>query len=211
MNIYVFILLCFVPLIICFTLFCIAIPGFKVRYGLWASLLGLLSLIPIAFVQFFILNLPIFTANTLISVLVTALIFNGLIEESLKMLCMLFLPFKKVGFPAFFTMSMLSGLALGCFETVVYLFAGHQEIGIRLVTAVMIHMLCAGLSGIYVWTFKSKKPRTTPFVFAAVLHGIYNFFAGFSGNYRWFSVLAIVMAALECRIWYMKTRHPEQP
>lgn len=200
------VLLCFLPLILCFCVFCLAVDGFKLRYGLWSSLLGLLSVVPIALVQFLILSLPIFTSNTLASVLVTAMVFNGLVEEGLKMLCMLLLPSRKTEFPVFFCMALLTGLALGCFETVIYLFAGQQEIGVRMATAVLIHVFCAGLSGIYVWLFRQRRTRTSPFVLAAVLHGAYNFFAGFSGGYRWFSVLAIAMAALECRIWYAKAR-----
>ncbi len=209
MGMYLFVFFCFAPLILCFFVFCMAVRNFKFLYGLWASVLGLVSVIPIALAQFFILNLPVFTANTLISVLVTAMIFNGLVEESLKMLCMLLLPSKKVDFPVFFCMALLLGLALGCFETVIYLFAGQQEIGLRLVTAVLIHMFCAGLSGIYVWSFRQRKTKTMPFVLAAVLHGVYNFFAGFSGGYWWFSVVAIAMAALQCRIWYTKTKQIE--
>ncbi len=205
MNLYVSLLLCFVPLIAFFIIFCAAVPGFKMRYGIWAALLGLLSVIPIAFVQFFVLSLPVFTANTLAAVLITALIFNGLIEESIKMLCMLFLPAKKTPFSVFFTMALFCGLSLGCFEAVIYLIAGYHQIGLRLVTAVIIHMLCAGLSGVYVWSFRKKRTRTLPFVYAAALHGIYNFFAGFSGGYRWFAVIAILFAAVECRIWYTKT------
>lgn len=206
MNIYVFILLCFLPLILCFFVCNVSVVGFKFKYGLWASFLGLVSVIPIALVQFFILNLPIFTANTLVAVLVTAMIFNGLVEESLKMISMLFLPSKKVDFPVFFSMALLTGLALGCFETVIYLFAGQQEIGLRMITAVLIHTFCAGLSGCYVWLFRKRQAKNTPFIFAALLHGFYNFFAGFSGGYKMFAVLAIVMAGLECRIWYMKVK-----
>ena len=47
-------------------------------------------------------------------------------------------------------------------------------------------------------------PLVMPFVLAVALHGVYNFFAGFSGGFWWFSVVAILMAALECRIWYRK-------
>ena len=198
--------MCFLPLLLCFFICCVSVVGFKFRYGLWYSFLGLISVIPIALVQFFILNLPIFTANTLISVLVTAMIFNGLVEESLKMISMFFLPSKKVDFPVFFSMALLTGLALGCFETVIYLFAGQQEIGLRMITAVLIHTFCAGLSGCYVWFFRKRQPKNTPFIFAALLHGAYNFFAGFSGSYRWFAILAIIMAGLECRIWYVKAK-----
>lgn len=206
MNIYVFILLCFLPLVLCILIMRFAVPDFKITKGLWAALVGLLSVIPIAIVQLFILNLPIFTANTLVAVLITAMIFNGLVEESLKMICMLFLPAKRNTLAVFFSMSLIAGLSLGCFETVIYLFAGYHEIELRMISAVLIHTFCSGLSGLYIWTFRQKKPKVTPFVFAAILHGTYNFFAGFSGNYRWFAILAILMAIIECRIWYTQIR-----
>ena len=189
-------------------IFCIAVPEFKFRWGLWSAVTGLFSLIPITFIQFFILSLPIFTAQTIGAVLVTAIIFNGLIEETVKMLCMLLLPYKKQSFPAFFCQTLICGLSLGCFETIIYLFAGFQEIGLRLVTAVVIHTFCAGLSGCYLWSFRKKSPRTMPFVYAAALHGVYNFFAGFTGFFWWFSVLAILLTLLECRIWYQKIMLP---
>jgi len=209
MSIFFFIFICFIPLLVCCILFCLFIPGFKTRYGLVASCIGLISLIPITLIQFFILNLPIFDKNNILSVLVTAIIFNGLVEESVKMIFLLLLPSKKPTFPVFLSMSLLSGLALGCFETVIYLFAGFETIWQRFFTAVLIHTFCAGLSGIYVWLFKNKKSNSTPFIFATVLHGLYNFFAGFSGAYRWFSILAILMAILECRIWYTKVKNSE--
>lgn len=208
MSIFIFIFLCFVPLLVCCILFCLFVPNFKTRYGLWASFVGLVSLIPIVFIQFFILNLPIFDKNNILSVLITAIIFNGLVEESVKMICLLLLPSKKTTFSVFFSMTLLSGLALGCFETLIYLFTGLETIWQRLFTAVLIHTFCAGLSGIYVWTFKHKNSAVTPFIFSAVLHGLYNFFAGFSGAYKWFSILAIGMAILECRIWYTKIKNP---
>lgn len=212
MSVYVMMGLSFLPLAAFLVIFCLAVPGFKLRYGLASTLVGLFSLIPIVVVQYFILRMPIFSGNTLLSALITVMVFNGLVEETVKMLSLLLLPHKKIGFGAFFAMSLVSGLTLGCFETVIYLFAGYQNIQIRSLTAVVIHSFCAGLSGIYVWTWRHPAERSggkkgsliTPFVLAVVLHGAYNFFAGFSGIFWWFSVVAILMAALECRIWYKK-------
>ena len=209
MMLYVYMGLCFVPVIALFSIFCIFVPGFKIRHGLISTLLGLFALLPITVVQYFILNLPIFSGNTLLSVLVTALIFNGLIEESTKMTCMLFLPKKNISFQTFFAMSILAGLSLGAFETLIYLFSGFHNVGIRTITALLVHTFCAGLSGIFLWTLRNKPTNTYIFVVAVVLHGIYNFFAGFSGGFKWFSVIAIFLAAIECRIWYVKIAHPE--
>ena len=212
MSVFVLMGLSFVPLVFFLVLFCLAVPGFKVRYGLASTLVGLFSLIPIVVVQYFVLKLPDFTDHSLVEALVTVMVFNGLVEETVKMLSLLLLPHKKMGIGVFLAMSLISGLALGCFETVIYLFSGYQNIQIRSLTAVAMHSLCGGLSGIYVWTWRNpvekapgkKVPLVMPFVLAVVLHGVYNFFAGFSGGFWWFSVVAILMAALECRIWYRK-------
>lgn len=210
MSVYAMMGLSFVPLVVFLVVFCLAVPGFKVRYGLASALVGLFSLIPIVVVQYFVLKLPDFTDHSLVEALVTVMVFNGLVEETVKMFSLLLLPHRKTGFGAFLAMSLISGLALGCFETVIYLFSGYQNIQIRSLTAVAMHSLCGGLSGIYVWTWRNpverdggkKVPLVMPFVLAVVLHGIYNFFAGFNGLFWWFSVVAILMAALECRIWY---------
>ena len=212
MSVFVLMGLSFVPLVFFLVLFCLAVPGFKVRYGLGATLVGLFSLIPIVILQYLVLKMPVFSKDTLLSVLITVMVFNGLVEEMVKMFSLLLLPHKKMGIGVFLAMSLISGLALGCFETVIYLFSGYQNIQIRSLTAVAMHSLCGGLSGIYVWTWRDpvekapgkKVPLVMPFVLAVVLHGVYNFFAGFSGGFWWFSVVAILMAALECRIWYRK-------
>lgn len=212
MSVFVLMGLSFVPLVFFLVLFCLAVPGFKVRYGLGSTLVGLFSLIPIVILQYLVLKMPVFSKDTLLSVLITVMVFNGLVEEMVKMFSLLLLPHKKMGIGVFLAMSLISGLALGCFETVIYLFSGYQNIQIRSLTAVAMHSLCGGLSGIYVWTWRNpvekapgkKVPLVMPFVLAVVLHGVYNFFAGFSGGFWWFSVVAILMAALECRIWYRK-------
>lgn len=211
MSVYAMMGLSFLPLVVFLTIFRLAVSGFKVWYGLVATLVGLFSLVPIVIVQYFLLlQLPVFTDHTLMDMLLTVMVFNGLIEETVKMFTMLLLPHRKTGFAAFFAMAFICGLSLGCFETIIYLFSGYQNIQIRSLTAVAMHSLCGGLSGIYVWTWRNpvekapgkKVPLVMPFVLAVVLHGVYNFFAGFSGGFWWFSVVAILMAALECRIWY---------
>lgn len=209
MMMYVYMALCFLPVLILGIVLPLAVPGFKIRYALISVLVGLLSLIPITFIQFFVFSLPIFTSGTLVSVLITAILFNGLIEEATKMSLMFLLPRKSIAFPQFFSMAILAGLSLGAFESIIYLLSGSLNIGIRMVTAVLIHTFCAGLSGIFVWTLKNKPTRVYFFVLAVLLHGVYNFFAGFSGGYRWLSIVAILLAALQCRICYMQIAHPE--
>lgn len=215
MHVSAFLLLCFIPLVAFFLIFVLLIDGLKIRFALLASVLGLLAVLPIAFVQNFVLKLPVFNTNTVVSLLITAVVFNGVIEESLKMLFLLILPQKKMPLAAFFCCALLFGLALGTFESIIYLVsmvqsnalsggltAAYKLILLRMFSSVLIHTFCAGLSGLYIWMFKNHMNHVFPFIYATLLHGIYNFFAGFNSNYRWFSVIAILFALLECRIWY---------
>lgn len=219
MSVYVMMGLSFVPLLLFLVVFCLAVPGFRVRYGLVSTLVGLFSLIPIVVAQYLVLKLPVFASSSLVGALIAAMVFNGLVEETVKMFTLLLLPHKRIRSGVFFAMSLISGLALGCFETVIYLFSGYHNIEIRSLTAVAMHGFCAGLSGIYVWTWRNpveksggkKTSLVMPFVLAVLLHGVYNFFAGFRGGFWWFSIVALLMAALECRIWYKKVAGDDEP
>ncbi len=211
---YYLLLLNFLPLLTIFLLFLILVPGQKFYLCAWSCIIALITVFPTAFIQYFVLNLPIFQGSSLLAVLVTAIIFNGLIEETLKMAFMFLIPQKKHSLAVFFTLTLLCGFALGTFESVIYLLNALQSgqnifademyklIVIRSATAVFIHAFCAGLSGLYIWSFKNKKVRILPFVYAAVIHGLYNFFAAFENDFRYFTFAAILFAALECRIWY---------
>lgn len=215
MNIYALLALSLVPVAAVFLLLVILVPGLKIRYALWACTLGVITVFPAAFVQYYVLNLPIFYSTTLLNLLVTAVVFNGLIEEAFKMLFIAAIPQKKMSLPAFFACAVLSGLTLGSIESIIYLI---KEIGAalfplgakdllkllfsRMFTSVIIHTLCAGLSGLYLWLFRRKTRKIMPFFWAVILHGCYNFFAGFKSGFYLFSIVAILFAALECRIWY---------
>lgn len=222
MNLYALLFLSFIPLIAVLLIFLILIPGQKLRYCLWSCVIGLFTVLPTAFIQYYVLNLPIFNSNTVISLLITTIIFNGLIEETLKMLFMEFLPSKKVTISVFFTCGLLCGLTLGCFESVIYFVNRIQNSSIpmelsqiynlflsRMFTSVLIHTFCAGLSSLYLWMFKHKSNHLMPFIYAVLLHGIYNFFAGFKSNYYWFAIVAILFSILECRIWYKYITLPD--
>jgi hypothetical protein len=43
-----------------------------------------------------------------------------------------------------------------------------------------------------------------------LLHGIYDFFAGFANSLRWFSVAVVLMSIIECRIKYSALTNPEK-
>ena len=77
-------------------------------------------------------------------------------------------------------------------------------------TSDVIHMTCTGLCGLFIYSCR-KAPRHTSFLIIAVLlHGVYDFFAGFAGNIRWFSVAVVLMAIAECRIKYTSLQNNEE-
>lgn len=209
---YAFFAVCFIPLIATFLILVIVVNSLKIRTALWACILALSAVLPIAFVQHFVVKLPILSNATFLSLLLTAILFNGVVEETLKMLCLLLIPSKKQTLASFFSASILFGLAIGSFESIIYLFrhievvTGQQSVYklmlLRLSSAVLVHTFCAGLSGLFIWMGKHKNKHLSPFIYAVLLHGLYNFFAAFTSNFRYFSFAAILLAALECRIWY---------
>ena len=73
-------------------------------------------------------------------------------------------------------------------------------------TAVVLHALCAGLSGIFVWSVKQKKRNILPYAFAVIFHGLYNYFAGFKMNvpFFYFSFAVLAFALIECRVRYVR-------
>ena len=216
MNLYALLGISFIPAALFFALAVILNKELKIRYCLLAALLALVTVIPTSLIQFYVLGLPIFTGYTFASVMSTAILFNGLIEETMKMLFLCLIPQKKQVLGAFFCCVILYGLTVGGFESVIYIIRKFQEIQgqggkeivlslliDRIFTAQAIHVFCAGLSGLYIWNFRHNKKNILPFIYAVLLHGIYNFFASFSSIYHWLAIVAILFAAVECRIFYI--------
>lgn len=223
MNLYAILGISFIPLVLFLALSKILNSSFKLRYGILSCALGLLTIFPASFIQLFLFKLEIFSGTTFASVMITAIIFNGLIEESIKMLFLCALPQKKQVLSAFFCCAVIYGLAVGGFESVVYIIRKFQEITLssgsqiitnllvkRIFSAQAIHVFCAALSSLYLWDFRHGISKNfMPFVFAVLLHGIYNFFAGFTSAFHWLSLVAIVFAAVECRIFYLSSKSSE--
>ncbi len=217
--------LCFVPLILAVCLFTF---GFKLKitHQLIAVLLGLVAVLPISFIQYFLPELPGAGINPVLHTLLKSLLLYGLIEELFKALILILLPHKlydketseepAIGLRNFLFLAFTTGLALGCFESVVYYFDHLQiansrhatllygQIAVRIFTSDIIHMMCTGLCGLFIYSCRNKPSHVSFLVVAVLLHGIYDFFAGFSStsNIRWFSVAVVLMAIIECRVKY---------
>ena len=223
MNLYAILGISFIPAVLFFILSRLLNPEFKVRYGLLASALGLATVFPTSLIQFFLLETRLFSENSFASVMITAIIFNGLIEETMKMLFMCAIPQKKQSLGAFACCAVIYALFAGGFESVVYIIRKFQEITLasgsgvilnllirRIFSAQAVHVFCALLSALYLWSYRHFKSKNImPFFYAFLLHGIYNFFTGFTSGFRWFSFVAIVFAAVECRIFYSAAKSEE--
>lgn len=190
---------CFLPLVVFILLLVVTKQNISCKYCIFSLLLGLAPLIPAAILQ---LVIPQIAYSSLLMVLLSALLFNGLIEEGVKALFLFLFPFRKVIIKQFFVYSLLAGLCFGCFEAVVYVISGSRSIELRFLTAVVIHTVCSGMGGLFVWSCRQGKCRITIILTAIILHGVYNFFAGFTGVFWWFSLAAILFGFVQIRMFY---------
>lgn len=211
------IILCFLPLIIALVIFTF---GVKLNFfhQIVAVLIGLLTVIPISFIQFFLPDIPFLLQFPLWNTLFKSLVIYGFVEELIKMLMTVLLPHKKSSTLQFLFLAFLMGISLGCFESVVY-FLDHlqkanakgaqllySQIFMRIFTSDIIHLTCAGLGGLFVVSCRQKKVKVSIFVFSVILHGFYDFFAGFANFFKYFSFIVILLAIVECRIKYLSLK-----
>ncbi len=205
---------CFLPLLVFIVCSLILVKEYKLWKALLACLLGMVTVLPIAALQSAIngsklLNM---TSLHLLGILISAIVLNGIVEECVKAALLFILPSspsvdgEKRSKRAFFLCSLTAGLALGCLESFIYLIAGTQNVGLRMITAVVIHTLCSGLGGLFVYGVKTHEVHLLPLFFAILTHGIYNYFAGFGEGtpYFYISFVAILFAAIECRVRYTR-------
>ncbi|MCR5605400.1 MAG: PrsW family intramembrane metalloprotease [Treponema sp.] len=204
MSIYTSIFLSFIPLIALIAIFKFAIKGYKLHYGLIAVVIGLFSIIPITCIQYIMLYMPFFSTQTILGLLAKTILINGLIEETIKMLFMLLIPFKKQNKASYFASGLTAGLAVGTFEIVIYMLHGLVQWGPRLFTSVLIHTFCAGLSILFIYSVKRRRFNIFPLLIAILMHGIYNFFAATAFMKNSFAFIAILLTILECRLWFSR-------
>ena len=219
MNVYFALILNFLPFFICFFSFKFL---FKMKFSteLFACLFGFLSVLPITFLQFYLMSLvpeQLFSGKTDLSGLFCKfLVYNGLIEELIKLILIALIPLKKLNLRAFFAASLLCGLCLGSFESMIY-FLQHLSnanqtgaellyslIFARMFSSDLIHVFCAGLCGLFVWGIRRRQNNPMIFIYAVICHGLFDFFVYFDLWIHWFSVAAILFAVIECRVKYQK-------
>ena len=228
MNLYVLFVLSFLPTIFVFVLFAAFVPKFHIPTGLIACVLGILAVFPASFIQYAVFKIPFFNRSTFFALFFSALLVNGLVEESVKGLFLYLVPRKRLSFLTFFCCAALFGLSAGSFESVIYVvrkISGENLPGLiasvgvnaifrmvlaRIFSAQLIHAFCTGLLGFAVFTFVNKPFCVVPFIYAVVVHGLFNFFVSFSSAYNFLAIVAILFAAVECRIWYKSIQKDEK-
>ena len=215
-----FFILCFVPLLFAFCLFTF-IFKLKISHQLLAILLGLIIVFPISVIQYVVPTTNVFQNMPIVGTMLKSLIIYGLVEELFKTIVLVpVLSTKSIkeeySAIQLLFLSFLLGLSLACFESLVYLFDRLQiannkgaqllyhHIFLRIFTSDLIHMSCAGLCGLFVISkrYNNNKSKISYLFLAILLHGIYDFFAGFQNNLKYFSYLVVLLALIECRVKY---------
>lgn len=205
---------CLCPILI---LFLILTFSFKIKtlHLIITILLSILVIFPISIIQFLIPDLSRFFISPLLYSFFQSLIIYSFIEEIFKLLFINFLPTKKTTLLNFLMISLFFGLTLGCFESLIYFLQHLQsstEIGgkliyskifLRIFSSDIIHSCCAGLSGIFIFTKKNQnKLKISIIVITILLHALYDFFAVFNNPLKYFSIIVILLAIIECRSKY---------
>ena len=215
-----FFILCFVPLLFAFCLFTFVFK-LKISHQLLAILLGLAIVFPISVIQYVVPTTNVFQNMPIVGTMLKSLIIYGLIEELFKTIVLVpVLSTKSIkeeySALQLLFLSFLLGLSLACFESLVYLFDRLQiannkgaqllyhHIFLRIFTSDLIHMSCAGLCGLFVISkrYNNNKSKISYLFLAILLHGIYDFFAGFQNNLKYFSYFVVLLALIECRVKY---------
>ena len=215
-----FFILCFVPLLFAFCLFTFVFK-LKISHQLLAVLLGLAIVFPISVIQYVVPTTNVFQNMPIVGTMLKSLIIYGLVEELFKTIVLVpVLSTKSIkeeySALQLLFLSFLLGLSLACFESLVYLFdrlqiannRGAQVlyhlVFLRIFTTDLIHMACAGLCGLFVISkrYNNNKSKISYLFLAILLHGIYDFFAGFQNNLKYFSYLVVLLALIECRVKY---------
>ena len=225
LEIFLPVLVCLLPALVLFFIE-LFVFKFKPLWLLFVCLMALLAILPVSLVQFGISYIPNFISflrnfiaipeidyNGLIISLIKSLVVYSLLEEANKCLFMSFIPKKDLALNKILMMGLLFGLVFGCFESVIY-FLDHlqmansrgaeilySKIFVRIFTADIIHMTCAGVGALFV--YKIREKFLFSYIFAVVmLHGMYDFFAGFNNKLYWFIIPILILSCLECRIKY---------
>lgn len=216
MELYIKLGLSFLPLVLLLYVSAVKVSDFRLAHALWAGAAGFAALVPVIVLQFISERFFSFNISSLWAVFFGTLLFNGLIEEGAKAFFLFLVPIKDGSRALSLTSALIAGTTVGSFEALVYCITDTNYSVLRLCTALILHALCAGLSVFSVVSVKKAREknrrsadsayryrvRLMPFFTAVFCHGIYNFFAGFTGFLWYFSLCALLFALIRVRFYY---------
>lgn len=193
-------ILCYIPLILVSVILGIKNKNIKWYSFVLVIISGMIAVVPTVLIQMLI---PSFneSTKTLLDVLLSSLIIAS-IEELCKSLSLFCISVKKHSIKEFFILSIISGLSFGSFELIVYLLTGTMNIGVRIITAVVLHAICTGTASFFIWFIRQKKVHITFILTPIFLHAIYNFFASLPGKFWWFSIIVVLYGIFQCNVFY---------
>ena len=194
------IFLCFLPIFLSLILFPFIIKSFNFKNAFFSVFIGFLTFIPIIIIHYLLYNIHFFTKNSIFNLFLFYLIFNGITEETIKML-FFYIHNKLFQKSVFFACCITSSLTLASFETFIYFLTGNTNIILRLFTAVIIHTICALFSAIYIEEKKSQISFS--FFWAIMLHTLYNFFASLPDFFNFFSIIVIIFGIIKLIVKFL--------
>ncbi len=159
------------------------------------SIASCIAVVLVPFIQDF-LPAPNFDYTSFFKILFRTFLFDGLIEEGIKMISftLLFLLVEKKQPEKDNHIAILFGVSFATIESFFYFFLNANSLFIRIPTALLLH---TGIARFYPRLFNasiSKKIRLVCTVFT--LHTIYNVALFYAGGALFFSALAVLLCWL---------------
>ncbi len=188
-----------------------SIKTFNKLHGLIAVILGIIAFVPVEGIVLLLGRISILSYHSAIIRLITALVLNGIIVESIKTGILFFIPKKNIKLPAFFSYGFLSGLAFAAAEIfLLFLSKGNLRPELNFFALALTHSACAGLDALFVYSIKTKNIQILPYIFAILIQGVYTYFTNLETPLRFVSVIVIFVALFECRIRYKVAKTEEE-
>ena len=159
-------------------------------------LIGVLSIIPIIFIELIIMGLiKPFINHVIIYSFLQAFIVAGFCEETLKLMVIKIFIYNNKHFDEVMdgiVYTIVASLGFACLENILYVIKGDLITALsRSFTAVPLHAFCSGIMGYYIGKSKFSKTNSKQYILkglaiAIFIHGSYNFSLFISSYYGHF-------------------------
>ena len=209
MNIIVNILINYLPLFLMSLIFCLKNKQIKWYMAIISILIGMLAVLPATLIQFLFPEM-FFVNQTMISLLVSSLVYIALVEEVCKTACLFLVPHKNLNISTFFVLSFLVGYSFGSFENIIYILKGLTNPILRMFTSCVVHAICTATASFFIWFLRKKKFHLTLILTPIFVHGLYDFFAGFPGKFWLVSIIVIFYGIFQCGVFYQMFKNDEK-